>query len=277
MEFAFSTNAFKKFSLIDTINILSEIGYNGIEILCDIPHAYPKTLTNSDINELKQLLSKLKISISNLNAFTLFAIGDTHHPSWIENDFEYRKMRIDHTLDCIKLARKLGVSNISTEPGGPVINQGLSENELLRIFENGINEILKTAESENVTVLVEPEPGLLIENSEQFIKFIKNFDSKHIGLNFDIGHFFCVGEDPSQVIYKLSEYVRHVHLEDIAADRTHHHLMLGEGAIDIDSVFKSMKDIGYEGFITIELYPYQECPIYAAKNAMKFIKSLNYL
>jgi sugar phosphate isomerase/epimerase len=277
MEFAFSTNAFKKFSLIDTINILSEIGYNGIEILCDIPHAYPKTLTNSDINELKQLLSKLKISISNLNAFTLFAIGDTHHPSWIENDFEYRKMRIDHTLDCIKLARKLGVGNISTEPGGPVINQGLSENELLRIFENGINEILKTAESENVTVLVEPEPGLLIENSEQFIKFIKNFDSKHIGLNFDIGHFFCVGEDPSQVIYKLSEYVRHVHLEDIAADRTHHHLMLGEGAIDIDSVFKSMKDIGYEGFITIELYPYQECPIYAAKNTMKFIKSLNYL
>jgi len=277
MEFAFSTNAFKKFSLKDTINILSEIGYNGIEILCDIPHAYPKTLTNSDINELKQLLSKLKISISNLNAFTLFAIGDTHHPSWIENDFESRKMRIDHTLDCIKLARKLGVSNISTEPGGPVISQGLSENELLRIFENGINEILKTAESENVTVLVEPEPGLLIENSEQFIKFIKNFDSKHIGLNLDIGHFFCVGEDPSQVIYKLSEYVRHVHLEDIAADRTHHHLMLGEGAIDIDSVFKSLKDIGYEGFITIELYPYQACPIYAAKNAMKFIKSLNYL
>jgi sugar phosphate isomerase/epimerase len=277
MEFAFSTNAFKKFSLNDTINILSKIGYNGIEILCDIPHAYPKNLTNSDINELKQLLSKLKISISNLNAFTLFAIGDTHHPSWIENDIESRKMRIDHTLDCIKLARKLGVSNISTEPGGPVNSQGLSEKELLRIFENGINEVLKTAEDENVTVLVEPEPGLLIENSEQFIKFIKNFDSKHIGLNFDIGHFFCVGEDPSQVIYKLSEYVRHVHLEDIAADRTHHHLMLGEGAIDIESVFKSMKDIGYEGFITIELYPYQECPINAAKNAMKFINSLDYL
>lgn len=277
MEFAFSTNAFKKFSLNDTINILSKIGYNGIEILCDIPHAYPKNLTNSDINELKQLLSKLKISISNLNAFTLFAIGDTHHPSWIENDSESRKLRIDHTLDCIELARKLGVSSISTEPGGPVNSQGLNENELLRIFENGINEVLKTAEDENVTVLVEPEPGLLIENSEQFIKFIKNFDSKHIGLNFDIGHFFCVGEDPSQVIYKLSEYVRHVHLEDIAADRTHHHLMLGEGAIDIESVLKSMKDIGYEGFITIELYPYQECPTNAAKNAMKFIKSLGYL
>ncbi len=277
MQFAFSTNAFKRFSLKDTINTLAEIGYEGVEILCDIPHAYPKTLTNSDINEIKQLLSKLGTSISNLNSFTLFAIGDTYHPSWIESDPELRKMRIAHTLDCIKLARKLDVSNISTEPGGPIINQRLSENELLKIFENGIHEILDTAENENVTVLVEPEPRLLIENSQQFIRFIKNFDSKYIGLNFDVGHFFCVGEDPSQVIYRLSDYVRHVHLEDIAADRTHQHLMLGEGAINIDSVLKSLKDIGYEGFITIELYPYQEYPTYAAKQAMEFIKSLDYL
>jgi sugar phosphate isomerase/epimerase len=277
MEFAFSTNAFKKFSLKDTINTISDIGYKGVEILCDIPHAYPKTLTDSDIKKIKQLLSKLRINISNLNAFTLFAIGDTHHPSWIESDSDSRKIRAEHTLECIKLARKLGVKNISTEPGGPVNNHALGENELLKIFENGIHEILATAERENVTVLIEPEPGLLIENSQQFIRFIKNFDSKYIGLNFDIGHFFCVGEDPAQVTYKLSDYVRHVHLEDIAADRIHQHLILGEGAIDIDGVLKSLKDIGYDGFITVELYPYQECPVYAAKQAMKFIKSHDYL
>ena len=109
MEFAFSTNAFKKYSLKYTINSLSEIGYRGIEILCDVPHAYPKTLSDADCKEIKQLLLDLQISISNLNAFTLFAIGDTHHPSWIENDSELRNLRIEHTIDCIKLARKLGV------------------------------------------------------------------------------------------------------------------------------------------------------------------------
>jgi sugar phosphate isomerase/epimerase len=175
------------------------------------------------------------------------------------------------------MAHKLGVSNISTEPGGPVMNHGLTENELLKIFADGIHQILETAEEENVTVLVEPEPGLLIENSEQFVRFIKNFHSESIGLNLDIGHFFCVGEDPSQVIYKLSEYVRHVHLEDICADRTHNHLILGEGAINIDSALRSLKDIGYDGFVTVELYPYQECPAYAAREAMKFIKSLDYV
>jgi sugar phosphate isomerase/epimerase len=53
--------------------------------------------------------------------------------------------------------------------------------------------------------------------------------------------------------------------------------MLGKGAMDISSVIKSLKDIGYNGFITVELYPYQDCPTYAAKEAMNFIKSLDYL
>jgi len=277
MEFAFSTNAFKKYSLVETINVLSEIGYKGIEILSDIPHAYPKTQSDSDISEIRQLISRLDIRLCNLNAFTLFAIGDTYHPSWIESDPNYRKLRIDHTINCIKLARKLGAKNISTEPGGPIMNNDLSQDQSLKLFEDGINQVLNTAEKENVTILIEPEPDLLIENSDQFIHFIKNFDSESVGLNLDIGHFFCVGEDPSKVIHKLSEYIRHVHLEDISADRRHNHLILGEGAIDISSALKSLKDIGYEGFITVELYPYQDCPAYAANQSMKFIKSLDYL
>lgn len=277
MEFAFSTNAFKKYSVVETINVLSEIGYTGIEILCDVPHVYPKTQSDADISEIKQLLSRLDIRISNLNAFTLFAIGDTHHPSWIESDPSYRNLRIDHTIDCIKLASKLGAKSISTEPGGPIVNSDLSKDQLLKLFEEGINQVLDTAEKENVTILIEPEPDLLIENSEQFVNFIKHFDSESIGLNLDIGHFFCVGEDPSKVIHKLSEYIRHVHLEDISAERRHNHLILGDGAIDISSALKSLKDIKYDGFITVELYPYQDCPAYAAKQSMNFIKSLGYL
>lgn len=277
MEFAFSTNAFKKYSLVETINVLSEIGYTGIEILCDIPHAYPKTQSDFDISEIRQLISRLDVRLSNLNAFTFFAIGNTYHPSWIESDPSYRKLRVDHTIDCIKLARKLGAKNISTEPGGPIMNNELSQDQSLKLFEDGINQVLNTAEKENVTILIEPEPDLLIENSDQFIHFIKNFDSESVGLNLDIGHFFCVGEDPSKVIHKLSEYIRHVHLEDISADRRHNHLILGEGAIDISSALKSLKDIGYDGFITVELYPYQDCPAYAANQSMKFIKSLDYL
>ncbi len=41
MKFAFSSNAFLRFDLLETIKIISSIGYTGIEIMADIPHAFP--------------------------------------------------------------------------------------------------------------------------------------------------------------------------------------------------------------------------------------------
>ena len=54
MKFAFSSNAFTKYNLIETIKIVSSLGYEGIEIMADVPHAYPKQLTPTDISEIHQ-------------------------------------------------------------------------------------------------------------------------------------------------------------------------------------------------------------------------------
>ena len=45
MKFAFSANAFLRFDILETIKIISSIGYTGIEIMADIPHAFPLDLT----------------------------------------------------------------------------------------------------------------------------------------------------------------------------------------------------------------------------------------
>ena len=105
MKFAFSSNAYTNYSLKESIADISKIGYQGVEIMCDSPHAYPLLLNSKKISDIKNELSNNNIQISNLNAFTLFAIGDTYHPSWIEEDLNYRRLRIDHTINCLKLAK----------------------------------------------------------------------------------------------------------------------------------------------------------------------------
>jgi sugar phosphate isomerase/epimerase len=94
MKLAFSTNAFKKYPLKESIRLIKEIGYEGVEILCDVPHAYPPELREVDILSIKEAVSKNRIEISNLNAFTLYAIMDVYHPSWIENDNQQRELRV---------------------------------------------------------------------------------------------------------------------------------------------------------------------------------------
>jgi sugar phosphate isomerase/epimerase len=268
MNLAFSTNAFKRYTLEDSIREIAKIGYRGVEILCDEPHAYPPGIGNGQVQSLKYAISSSGLQISNLNAFTLYAIGDVYHPSWIEDDWHAREARIQHTINCIRFAKKVGAPHLSTEPGGPAPPDDPMPAE--KIFLGGLALAAKVAEEEGVDVLVEPEPGLLIENSRQFKQFIKKVGSDNVRLNFDIGHFYCVNEDPAKLVYELSEYIRHFHLADIAG-RVHNHLIPGMGSIDFRSVFDAMDDIGYDGFVTVELYPYQDNPVQAAKEAYDYL------
>lgn len=273
LRFAFSSNAFRNFSLAQTIEGLGKIGYKGIEIMADRPHAYPPDLDSGDIRKIIEDLNRWEMEISNINAFMMNVVGDFHHPSWIERDEEKRKIRLQHTIDCIHLASKLGARSISTEPGGPL--DGMDENEALEIFAEGINTVAKYAEKEGVYLLIEPEPDLLIETSSQMKRFFPMVNSKWVRLNCDLGHHYCVGEDPKEVVSDMKEWIDHYHLEDIAKDRKHEHLMLGHGAMDIPGILEAIRDISYNGFVTIELYPYMSDPIGTAAKTHEYLQSLD--
>ena len=117
------------------------------------------------------------------------------HPSWIEPDRHYRQIRIDHTKRALTLAKELGAPCITTEPGGPV-EPGASWSAALKLFVEMIKPVAEHAEKEGVLLLVEPEPGLLIETADQFLEFMQHIDSPAVGMNFDIGHAYCVQRRP---------------------------------------------------------------------------------
>lgn len=270
MQLAFSTNAFKQVSLESALRSIAEAGYDGAEILADVPHALPADMPEGRMATIRAMLEELALGISNVNAFTLFAVGDTWRPSWIEADEPLRRIRIRHTLECIEMAARLGARRMSLEPGGPL--EGMDRQAALARFRRGIEQVLPAAEAAGLCLTIEPEPGLLIETSDQFLAFIADFRSAHVRLNFDAGHFFCVGEDPAAAVQRLAEYVEHVHVEDIAADRTHRHLIPGRGAMDFDALVAALRRIGYDGYLTVELYTYQERPEQAAAEARAFLK-----
>jgi sugar phosphate isomerase/epimerase len=277
MRLAFSTNAYLRYSLDEAVRRVAGLGYQGIEIMADVPHAWPAGLLGEYKQGIRRVLADNGLSISNVNAFMMNAIADPRHsywhPSWLESERHYRQIRVEHTRRSLTLARELGALSITTEPGGPLA-PGMSRGSAMKLFAEVLKPVAEHAEKEGVLLLVEPEPGLLIENSDQFLEFMQLVDSPAIGLNFDVGHFFCVGEDPPVAIRRLAPYIRHFHLEDIATTRVHHHLVPGEGVIDFRSTFRAIKDIGYAGWITIELYPYVDNPDEAARTAFQRIAPL---
>jgi sugar phosphate isomerase/epimerase len=277
MDIAFSTNAYLKFSFSEAARRLAAIGYRGVEIMADVPHAWPACLLEEQKQGIRDALARNGQRISNINGFMMNAISDPRqkywHPSWIEPDRHYRQIRIDHTCRCLTLARELGARCITTEPGGPV-EPGASWSAALRLFVEQLKPVAEHAAKEGVLLLIEPEPGLLVETADQFLELMRYLDTPAVGLNFDIGHFYCVGDDPAPTVQRLAPHIRHFHLEDIAATRVHHHLVPGEGAIDFAAVFRAIRAIGYDGWVTIELYPYVDDPDAAARTALQRVTEI---
>jgi sugar phosphate isomerase/epimerase len=127
-----------------------------------------------------------------------------------------------------------------------------------------------------VTLAIEPEPGLFIETAAEYLEFKRQFfrDDPFVKMNCDVGHLFCVGDDPATVIREMPEQIAHVHLEDIGKNRVHQHLTPGKGAIDFRSIFAALDAIAYNGWVTVELYPYETTAEGVARLAIEHLRPL---
>ena len=103
---------------------------------------------------------------------------------------------------------------------------------------------------------------------------LHRIDSPRVGLNFDIGHAYCMGQDPEDWIERMAPHTRHYHIEDIAPSRVHAHLIPGRGAIDFQATLSRIEATGYEGWITVELYPYLDDPDQAGREAKDFLEGI---
>jgi sugar phosphate isomerase/epimerase len=274
MKLAFSSNAYLHFSIEDTIAKIASLGYAGIEILADVPHAWPAGLLPERKDSIRRSLEKHSLTISNVNAFMMNAVADPRqpywHPGWTDPDPHYRAIRREHTKRALHLASELGAPHITTEPGGHLA-EGQTRQNAADIFYEELMPCIEVAEKLGIGLLIEPEPELLIETFGQYLEFMSRIDSPMVGLNFDVGHAYCVSEDPQDWVAQMAEHTRHYHFEDIAASRVHKHLIPGHGRINFDETLKAIAATGYSGWLTVELYPYIDNPDDAAREAHAFM------
>lgn len=277
MKLAFSSNAYLKHPFDETAERIAAIGYDGLELLADVPHAWPAGLLEGPKRAIREAMTRTGLEFSNINAFMMNAVADHRqpywHPSFIEPDPNYARVRIDHTRRSLDLCAELGAPHITTEPGGP-IPPGVSRAQAVDQFVEVLKPLAEHAEKLGILLLIEPEPELLLETTDQYVEIHDRVGSAALGLNFDVGHAYCMSEDLPKAIAALAPLTKHYHLEDIAATRVHHHMVPGDGVIDFAEVVAAIKATSYDGWLTVELYPFQDDPDAAARRAYEVLKPL---
>src|SRR6266516_553291 len=146
MKLAFSTNAFTRFALLEALRAIKSAGYAGVEILADVPHAWPDSLDERQITEIRRELEKLNLAVSNINANCSFGYWKDappepyFEPSLISPNPQHRADRARLILKTLDFARDIGAKNISITSGRMVA--GMPPDKAAAQFTESIRPIL---------------------------------------------------------------------------------------------------------------------------------------
>ncbi|MHB8902807.1 MAG: hypothetical protein ACYC6Y_28945, partial [Thermoguttaceae bacterium] len=67
-QLAYSSNAYTKFSVEETIRRIASLGFSGLELLSDVPHAWPAGLLEERKQAIRDCLAENRLAIANVNA-----------------------------------------------------------------------------------------------------------------------------------------------------------------------------------------------------------------
>jgi L-ribulose-5-phosphate 3-epimerase UlaE len=131
-------------------------------------------------------------------------------------DLAGRKRRIELVKRGIHVARKLGVNLVTFGSGfirdEHVSNPSVNPRELL--IDSIRQCIAEIRPDEDITLLIEPEPGMFIETMEQGLSLMHEIDSPRFRLHIDLLHSYCSEQNYVEALAQAAPHIRYLHVSD---------------------------------------------------------------
>ncbi len=120
-----------------------------------------------------------------------------------------------------------------------------------------LQELVPAAERWGVSILVENIWNKFLLSPLEFRALIDEIGSPHVGMLLDTGNLIACGY-PEQWIRILGRRIKEVHLKDYreSVGGLSGFVGLLEGDVNWPEVIAALGEIGYDGFLTAEVFPY---------------------
>jgi sugar phosphate isomerase/epimerase len=272
MYFGYNTNGFAHHRLEDTLTILAELGYEGVALTLDhhVLHPFARGY-GLELDRVAAQIRPLGLRcVVETGARFLLDIRRKHQPTLVSDLVDMRQKRLHFLAAAIAVASDLGAAAVSFWSGAP--DAPVAEGELMARLVAGCKALCEFAETRNVRLAFEPEPGMFIDTMERFEELHRRVDHPNFGLTLDVGHLHCQGELPiADHIRRWRDQLWNVHIEDMRKG-VHEHLMFGDGEMDFPPILRALDEIGYDGGVFVELSRHSHDAVETARRALAFLQ-----
>ena len=272
-KYAFNTWCYGSFPvwvpsypLDEVIRRLARIGYDGIEIGCAAPHAWPAHLDAGRRRTLRELMQGEGLPCVSL----LPAPGGGPGNNPASPLAEERAATIAHYKEVVDLASDLGCDRVLYIAGWRIF--GIEQAQAMEWSLVALRQIADHAVGRGVTICIEPTSAdsNLIDTAGEALQLRSLSERSNVAVMFDTYHALYRNEPSSDYVYEMREHLAHVHFADT------NRLPPGEGAVDWFGVMRALKDISFNGHITMEIgfNTRSAEPDRYARDALTYLKAL---
>ena len=280
MKLSYLTACFNNLSLEEKVKFAAEQKFDAIELSC-WPVANDRDYSSTDI-DVSKFDSKTKEDILKLTGENNIEIASlAYYDNCLHPDTSIRENNVKHLYNVIETAGKLGVKFVGAFAGR---NLDLSFEENFAEFEKIFPNIVKYAADRNVNLLIEncSMPGWHREgwgatisySPELWDRMFEIIPDENFGLNFDPSHLIWLGVDYIKALIDYKERVLYFHAKDTKIfeekrsyysifgkqlDRENEwdygwwqHKIPGKGSVDWQKIYQTLREIGYDGYVSIE-------------------------
>ena len=151
-----------------------------------------------------------------------------------------------------------------------------------------LNKLGEISASHGMKLGIHPDTGCAVWLWDEIIKVLEATDKDNVGLALDTGHMITAGGTTQEIIELMESYAKRIayfHLKDAIKPGVPVHdpppawsiwkrrfREIGKGEIDWSLVAVTMKKVGYEGWVTVEL-DQPETPVESDMISMAYINT----
>jgi hexulose-6-phosphate isomerase len=253
-------------SLTEKLETAAHVGAEGLELNIDVNALWTERLDLPARHDLRQQAEDLGVAWTSLclNAHWLFNLASPNAHT--------RDVGIGILVDAIDLAQHLDASVILV----PGCDLPQSPENKWELFRDGLLHALVRAERASITLALEAVGKPFLFNTQLLLHMIEDCGgSSALGIYLDIGNATSGGMDPVAEIRLAHSRAVMVHVKDWspAKRETRHRVpRLGAGAVDMTASLTALRQIGYDGYLIVELPPDPTDPEAVARHSVRFLQ-----
>lgn len=266
----------------EAMEAAGRLGFEGVELIAmDVDELY-NYYTDQIVGELVSIAREQHLTISQFAIYSPACEGlaslDPHEKERGIETFQ-RGIQVCRDLGCdiinlvshwpIGLSAPIdypptyiypivrGVSSIAS----PKLEMELPEPfDFAAIWDNYIDSlriVAALAADSGIRLAIEGHTHVIVSGTDAMLRLFDHIENESLVVNLDTSWHFIQREYLPMSIHKLNRKVAHVHVRD-ADGLLFYGVPPGQGIIDWHGVVRALADVGYDGFLSLELHGYAD-------------------